>query len=627
MPGSAEWAVVAGRVDLLLAQACDARGIAARRFALDALARGLLHADPGTVDAATREAALALRVDPSTVATSAAERQPHAVAVPLVDRVAAERSFVRQVHVVFDPVALQVDADPLEPSARRAIAAAIARAARDAPPPSDPVLHRLVAARPRALAGVRIDGPSLGAAAYASAVSLWSGRPVLPGVVVTGAVEGDSVLSVGEIPAKVRAAQAHGAAALVVPAADAAVARAEAKGTGLAIVAVRDLSELRAAVLAATAGPRRKPEREVAEARREFGTGWRGYRWPAILASLSRVSGTLPAARVDLRVEVLSRLGAAQRHLGDPAGSLAILEEAQQIVQSEEGRLGVPDEPIAYLLQQSAMTEKQLCRFAEARRHAAEAVAVARRARLRGVLIKALGVEGLVALAEGDPEAAIASFEESLEVTLAFDPHDTARTRAYLIEAHGAAGHLDPARAQLAAAMEELEQKGDDEGRRASESWVRTSWGGALLALGRPAEAVEALDHPSVRVSLEDEPLPGLLARRWLGLALAQAGPPEQGFEILAASPIVHGRALEAHLSFLAHLNVLFEARARVELGAWSSDVAGRARRALESVPTYGLDDARLAEAYAAIEAALASNDVPSLATLDALLARCRRLS
>ena len=49
--------------------------------------------------------------------------------------------------------------------------------------------------------------------------------------------------------------------------------------------------------------------------------------------------------RVDLRVEVLCRLAAAQRHLGDPAGSLAILEEAQQIVQSPEGRVAVPDEP------------------------------------------------------------------------------------------------------------------------------------------------------------------------------------------------------------------------------------------------------------------------------------------
>ncbi|MEZ4335881.1 MAG: S16 family serine protease [Sandaracinaceae bacterium] len=627
MPGSAEWAVVAGRVDLLLAQARDARGIAARRFALDALARGLLLADPGTVDDATREAAIALRVDPSTVATSTAERQPHAVAVPLVDRAAAERSFVRQVHVVFDPVALQVDADPLEPSARRAIAAAIRGAAADAPPPSDPALHRLVAARPRALAGVRIDGPSLGAAAYASAVSLWSGRRVRPNVVVTGAVEGDAVLSVGEIPAKVRAALAHGASTLVVPAADAAVARAEAKGTALSIVAVADRRALREAVLAPSAGPRRKPEHEVAEARREFGNGWRGYRWPAIHASLSRVSGTLPAARVDLRVEILCRLAAAQRHLGDPAGSLAILEEAQQIVQSPEGRVAVPDEPIAYLLQQSAMTEKQLCRFAEARRDAHEAVEVARRARMRGVLIKALGVEGLVALAEGDPDAAIASFDESLEVTLAHDPHETARTRAYLIEAHGAAGHLDEAREQLGAAMEELDAKGENESRRASESWVRTSWGGALLALGRAEEAVAALDHPSVRVSLEDEPLPGLTARRWLGLALARAGRPEQGFEVLAASPIVHGRALEPHLSFLAHLNVLFEARARVTLDAWSSDIAGRARRALESVPTYGLDDAEVARAHRASEEALAKGDAPPAEALDVLLAQCRRLT
>lgn len=625
MPGSAEWAVVAGRVDLLLERARSARGIAARRFALDALARGLFCADPGTVDAATREAALALRVDPSTVGAAAAPRQPHAVTVPLVG--SAEGAFVRQVHVVFDPVALLVDADPLEPSARRAIAAAIRRAALDAPPPSDPALHRLVAARPEALAAARIEGPSLAAAAYASAIALWTGRRVRDGVVVSGALAGDAVISVGAIPAKVQAAHAHRARVLVVPAADAPLARsaAGALGAALEVVGVASVAALADAVLEPSAGRRARPERDVEDARREFGTGWRGYRWPTIHASLSRVAGTLPTERVDLRVEILSRLAAAQRHLGDPAGSLAILEEASAIAASPEGRIGVPDEPLAYLLQQAAMTKKQLGRFAEARRDAAAAVDVARGARLRGVLVRALGVVGLVALAEDDADAAVAAFEESLAVLLAHDPHATARTRAYLIEAHATAGRFEPAAAQLRAAMDELARADEDE-RRASESWVRTSWGGALLSLGRASDAVEALDHPSVRASLEEEPLPGLLARRWLGLALARAGMAARGFEVLAASPIVHGRALEAHLAFLAHLNVLYEAEARAEAGAFGPDVAGRALRAHEHVPAYALADPSVAEAHRAVGEALARGAPPERAALAALLARCRRL-
>ncbi len=138
---------------------------------------------------------------------------------------------------------------------------------------------------------------------------------------------------------------------------------------------------------------------------------------------------------------------------------------------------------------------------------------------------------------------------------------------------------------------------------------------------------MDALDHPSVRASLEDEPLPGLIARRWLGLALTRAGRAEQGFEVLAASPIVHGRALEPHLSFLAHLNVLHEASARAALDAFGPDIAGRARRALEQVPSYGLTDAELAAARRAVEAALERGGPPPEADLDALLAQCRRLA
>ncbi|MCB9597354.1 MAG: hypothetical protein H6719_31810 [Sandaracinaceae bacterium] len=615
-------------MDVLLDRARAATRIAERRFALDALARGLLLADPGTIDAATREAALALRVDPSTVSAAHASRLPHAVPVPLV--AGDDLAFVRQVLVVFDPVGLLADGDPLEPGARRAVARAIDRAALRTPPTSDPALHRLVAARPRALAAARVEGPSLAAAAYLSAVSLWTGRAIRDGVVVTGALEGDAVVSVGAMPEKVRAARDHGAERLLVPAADAAVAAQVAAhlGATLEVVGVADLAALEAHGLAADGGRRASPEREVADARREFSTGWRGFRWPTIQASLSRLSGTLPAGRVDLRVEVLCRLAAAQRHLGDPVGALALLDEAHAIVRSPEGEAGVPDDPLAYLLQQTAMTDKQLCRFAEARRAARDAAEVARRARLRGVLIKALGVVGLVALADGDPKAAIEAFEESLAVTLAFDPHRTARTRAYLIEAHGAAGNHAAAAAQLDAAMEELEASGDDEGRRATESWVRTSWGGALHALGRAADAVAALDVPSVHASLEGEPLPGLIARRWLGLALTETdGGAARGYELLAASPVVHGRALAPHLSFLAHLNVLFEAAARAAQGAWGPDVAGRAVRALEQVPSYGLVDRAVRDAHRVVGAALERGDAPPDAALATLLAQCRRLA
>lgn len=140
-----ELAIAAGRVDLLISQVRGAGSIAERRFALDALARGLLTADPGSVAPALLEEARALRVDASTVLAATAERSPHAVSVPLV---AHDFGFVRQLHVTFDPAGL-ADHDLLEGDARRAIAEAIEAAARVTPPPSDPSRYCLVAAQPQ----------------------------------------------------------------------------------------------------------------------------------------------------------------------------------------------------------------------------------------------------------------------------------------------------------------------------------------------------------------------------------------------------------------------------------------------------------------------------------------------
>lgn len=617
-----ELEIAAGRVDRLLARVRDARSIAQRRFALDAVARGLLLADPGSVPPSVRDEALALRVDPSTVAAASAPRTPHAVAVPLVAR-APGVGFVRQVQVTFDPAGLLDDDGLFDVDARRAVVEAITAAARRARPPSEPALHRLVPVRPQALRHARVEGRSLSAAAYVSAVSLWTERPVRPDVVVTGAVAGDAIVSVGDLEAKARAAAQSGAARLVVPAAE----PRPAAPAGLEVVAVADVDALLDAALRAGTRRRVRPERAVEEARALFASGWRGYRWPTVREHLARLAGTLPAGRVDLRTEVLTRLAAAQRHLGDPSGSLEILGEAAAIVDSEEGRVAVPDAPITYLWQQTAMTHRQLCRFAEAARAAARGAEVARHARLRGELIKALGCVGLVALSRGRPEDAVVAFAESLELTLAHDPHRTARTHAYLIDAHARTGEEAAARRHFAAAMRELAAEPD----ASRESWVRTSWAGALLRLGHPAEALEALDVPAVRESLEAEPLPGLLARRYLGRALCATGEAGRGFEVLAASPLVHGRALEPHLGFLAHLNVLFEARARLAAGAFGADVAGRARRALDHVPRHGRVERFLGRPLRTSRQRLATDapGAPSEAlagALDALLERCERL-
>ncbi len=612
-----ELAILAGRIDALLAQASGARSIAERRHALDALARGLLLADPGAVDRASLDAARALRVDPSTVAAASAPRPPHAVDAPLV---AEGASLVRQVLVTYDPVGRASDG-LLGVTARRWCALAIEQAARDAPAPREPSAHRLVPAQPAALAHARIDGPSLGAATYLSAVALFSSRRVAPDLVVTGAVQGEAVLGVGEVARKVEAAAARGAR-LLVPAADLAAARAHASAQGLplTIVGAATTGELRA--LALEEGPRAAaPEQRLADAKRQFGGGWDGYRWPSIRESLTRLSATLPEGRVELRVEALTRLGGAVRHLGDPAGSLRWLAEARALADSDLGRRGVPDGPLSYLWLQTAMTHRQLGAFGEAARAARRASQVARRARLRRELIKALGCEGLVAMSRGQVDRAIARYEESLAVELELDPERTARTRAYLIEAQGAAGRAEEVARHFEAARAELAGAPADAAERA---WVHTSHAGALLALGRPADALATLSGEAIGACLEDAPLPGLTARRHLGRALCGVGETRRGFEVLAASPLVHGRALEPHLSFLAHLNVLVEAEARLAAGAWGPDIAGRARVALERVPRHDAVQALLGRALARFARSLDGR--PSRRALATLLARCERV-
>jgi hypothetical protein len=154
---------------------------------------------------------------------------------------------------------------------------------------------------------------------------------------------------------------------------------------------------------------------------------------------------------------------------------------------------------------------------------------------------------------------------------------------------------------------------------------VLTSYGGALLTLGEPARAIEVLEDPSLAASFASAPLPGLLARRHLGRAYCHAGREAAGYETLATSVVVYGRALEPHLSFLAHVNVLGEALERLAAGAWTADIAGRARRACEHVPQHGDLPTFLGAPLRRFERSLAQE--PHEPSLRALLVRCERLS
>jgi tetratricopeptide (TPR) repeat protein len=583
-PLAFETAIRAGRIEPLLASAEEVEGIAARRYSVDLLGRALALADPGSVRAAERARARALGVEEAIVALSEGEPPPHAVRIPLLD-VHREQAFVRMAFVEFDPAGALPPRPLLDESARDAVADALAMAARIASPPRDHDRFRLAFARPRALDGAALEGNSLAAAAFVSAVSLWSDRAVRPRIAITGALDDAIVRRVGGVSAKVRAAAEAGMEAIVVPLEN----EAEAKAIGgLTIVAVRTVSELLERTLSEVRA-RASPEHAMREARAAFSEGWRGYLWPSIGERLSRLAGALPEGRPDLQVEALARLAAARRHLGDPEGSLRVIEAAQAILSDEAARSALPDAPLTLLEQQRAMTELKLFRFGKAAQAAKRAIVIARRARLRGEWIKALGCAGLVAMGQGRWEKARAAFDEALALTLVHAPSSAARSRVYLLDALGRLGREREARNEWLSAMEEVAD-GDARARREKEAWVRTGWGGALVSMRLHHEALEVLDVPAVHDAIHDHPLPGLLARRHLGIALFHAGGAarKRGLHLLAGSPAAHGHALEPGLSSMGHVNVLIEGMLRTHVGEWNRDIEARSMVALASLPEYG---------------------------------------
>lgn len=611
---SVERAILEGRLDLLIGRALSARGVAERRFALSALERGLYAADPGSLskEAAAHAAVLGVGVD--AIRSAQREAPPHAVGVPLV--ASDGRAFVRLFHVSFDPHG--AGHDGLGAGADEACRDAIARAAALLPAPPEASRYRFVPASGALGLGLAVDGRSLSAAAFLSALSLFSDRPVLPRVVVTGDVRGEAIAPVGSIEAKVEAAKVAGAEAFFVPAAQ----RASVEGTG-ATVFVATLTELAASGLAREAAST-DPELLVRRATEAFRDGWSGYRWRAIREALTRALALVPRGRPDLSVDVLARLAAAERHLGDLEASERALGLARGVVKSEMGVLAVGDEALSTLARQEAMTAKSRVRFADARRAAERAVRIARKARLRGELEKNLGCAGLVAMARGGDEQALVLLREALAITLERTPRDAARSRAYCVEALGHLGRMDEAREEASLALDEAALDAGAKG-RAKTAWVRTSLGFALVVNRLHREAREALDVDEVREAIAREPLPGLLARRWLGLALLSsddAAMRARGARLLVDSPTAFGIALEPRLRFSADVNVVFAVAEQTRVESVPADAVERAIAPLVAISGV----ARLLRAdVVAVRGAFTSGESPSDA-LSALAWRASRL-
>lgn len=579
-------AELAGAIAHWLDRLASASGIADKRYARAALERALTRADPGELTDADAARARALGVTREAIDAASRHPPPHAVRVPLVaeDGTVLVRSF----EVAFEPVEeRKVLGDEADAAAREAIA----RAAAQLTARPDSRRYRFVPSSPAALGAAWIDGRSLGAAAFVSALSLFSDRPVRDRAVITGALEGDRVTSVGSVRSKAEAARALGATRVVVPSADAAEAPFA--------IGVATLDALADACLEPQVAAS-DPDALVELAARAARDGWSGYRWRSVRERVTRALAIVPEGRPELRVDALAQLAAASRHLGDLIGSAEAIELALAIVASAAGRRGVPDEVLCRLERQRAMHERGRGRLGVAARAAKRAVAIARRARLRGELLKSLGTEGLVTMARGDDAGALAPLEEALAITIERTPREAARSRAYLVEALGRLGRLDEARAHAEAALAECAEQG--ERGRAKEAWVRTSLGLALAWNERWDETRAALDRPAVHEAIARDPLPGLVARRWLGVALARLGDVARAASLLGASAYAYGDALEPSLRFVADVNLLHELAERAARGDLDVDTV---RATLERIASFEIAAVRLGRRMRSVSRAL----------------------
>ncbi|MFW6066983.1 MAG: tetratricopeptide repeat protein [Myxococcota bacterium] len=602
-----------------------------QRYLRELLRRAVERADPGSLAADDRPRLEALGWPSRAIELLTGDPPPSAVHVPLV-ALDEQRGFCRCMIASYDPSGLRSYREQYDAASRaaaedglRAAALALGR------PPLEG--YTFLPVLPGALRGVRISGESIGAAAAVSAASLWSGRWVREGTAVTGRVAGDRVASVGGLEAKVDAlVHRPDIRRLVVPAEDEALVRAlaEARGIEGEVWGARTVTELLDAALEPEPRPEVHPDRAVEEAQAAYGRGWQGWQWPALLDWFERLALRIPSRRPDLQVRVFAMLGAIHRNLGDPAEGLEMLEEALAILQTEEGEISVPHDARTFLYRHLAVTLRALCRFDEALEAARKAEAQAREGHLRRDLAFALGTRGLVHLSLDQNDDAIACQSAALKHLLRIDPAYAPRTRAYLIQAFGFAGRTEEAMAQFEAGMRQLRSSPDPVRRRTDEQWLRTRLAGALRGAAHAPTVRDVLAAPSVQAALEAQPLPGLLARRWLGLALVDIGERARGYALLAESTTAHPQAQEPHVRFIAHLNVLHEGRARAMHGDLDRDATSRMRHALSHLPQSPQAAAHLAPFASEVLAALAARSRTCDALVEALdrfLHACERLA
>jgi tetratricopeptide (TPR) repeat protein len=624
-------AIHAGRVGEILSALEDSARVGQRRYLMDHLRRVVAHADPGSIPPSDLQRLASAGFTPSELEPLTGDVPESAVHVPLV-AVQDGDGFCRLMTASYDPAGTRVQRERYDPAARAAVAdgfAAAAQALGHAPLEGFAFLPY----RAGVLANVQLSGASLGAAAAVSAASVWSSRAVRPGTAVTGRVAGERVVSVGGMPPKVAALTSRSdIQRLVVPSEDLSVAKALVADTrpGLEVVGVATVRNLLKAALEAEARLDPDPERAVADAQEAYRRGWQGWQWPTLRERLGRLAVRTPRRRPDLQVRAFTMLAAVHRNLGNPAEALEMIEEGLAVLATEEAELAVPHDARTFLYRHLAVTLRMLCRFGEALEAANRAETHAREGRLRGDLAFALGTRGIVHLSKGEVDAAIGCQQEAMQHLMRHDPSYAPRATANLVEALGQAGRVDEARAYFERGLALARRTPDRNRQRTDEQWLRTRLAGALRPPEHAGEVRALLTVPCVAEAMRHQPLPGLLARRWLGLAEVDLREREAGYARLGQSPAAYPTAREPHVRFMAQLNVLYEAHARALHGDLDADAVQRTRLALTHLPETPEAAAYLSPTAADVLALLdhPSPDARALVrALEPLLSACRSLS
>lgn len=142
--------------------------------------------------------------------------------------------------------------------------------------------------------------------------------------------------------------------------------------------------------------------------------------------------------------------------VGESAAALPLLADMQRLAEQTGLREPVPELLYVRALAQLANDGER----PEALASAEAALALARELQAVGYVGVSQRVLGQVQWADGQPEAAIASFEQSLAVLAGHDPYEAARTQAEWGRALVASGQTEPGRRLLAEARATFERLG-----------------------------------------------------------------------------------------------------------------------------------------------------------------------